>query len=85
MDEPLLGGCKEVREDLEEIKSCMHFFKLWAEESKWIWYLAEPSICRYSLGATTLIFVDHLTTLELDVVSTENMVIAGRPRLGIMA
>ncbi|WOL18177.1 protein DETOXIFICATION 33-like isoform X1 [Canna indica] len=81
MDEPLLGGGKEVREDLEEIKSCKQFFKLWAEESKRIWYLAGPSIftsiCRYSLGATTQIFAGHLTTLELDAVSTENMVIAG--------
>lgn len=80
MAEPLLGSGKE-RGDLEEIRSSKQFLKHWVEENKRLWYLAGPSIftsiCRYSLGATTQVFAGHLTTLELDAVSTENMVIAG--------
>ncbi|CAL9136555.1 unnamed protein product [Musa acuminata var. zebrina] len=80
MAEPLLGSGKE-RGDLEEIRSLKQFLKQWVEENKRLWYLAAPSIftsiCRYSLGATTQVFAGHLTTLELDAVSTENMVIAG--------
>ncbi|XP_042451291.1 protein DETOXIFICATION 33-like [Zingiber officinale] len=85
MEEALLGkngtGRAGKEEDMAEIKSVKQFGIAWAEENKRLWYLAGPSIftsiCRYSLGATTQVFAGHLTTLELDAVSTENMVIAG--------
>ncbi|XP_074561539.1 protein DETOXIFICATION 33-like [Curcuma longa] len=84
MEEALLrnnGGRAGKEEDMAEIKSLKQFGIAWAEENKRLWYLAGPSIftsiCRYSLGATTQVFAGHLTTLELDAVSTENMVIAG--------
>ncbi|KAJ4774912.1 Protein DETOXIFICATION [Rhynchospora pubera] len=68
-------------DDIEEIKSWRQFVKHAAEENNKLWSLAAPaivtSIAQYSLGATTQIFAGHLTTLELDAVSTENMVIAG--------
>ncbi|XP_072976024.1 protein DETOXIFICATION 33-like [Typha angustifolia] len=67
--------------DLEEIKTLGQFAKYAAEENKKLWYLAGPviftSIAQYSLGAATQIFAGHLSTLELDAVSTENSVIAG--------
>ncbi|KAG6509860.1 hypothetical protein ZIOFF_027867 [Zingiber officinale] len=85
MEEALLGNnggrAGNAEEDMEEIRSVKQFARAWAAENKRLWYLAGPSIftsvCRYSLGATTQIFAGHLTTLELDAVSTENMVIAG--------
>ncbi|XP_042379873.1 protein DETOXIFICATION 33-like [Zingiber officinale] len=85
MEEALLGNnggrAGNAEEDMEEIRSVKQFGRAWAAENKRLWYLAGPSIftsvCRYSLGATTQIFAGHLTTLELDAVSTENMVIAG--------
>ncbi|PUZ52603.1 hypothetical protein GQ55_6G283900 [Panicum hallii var. hallii] len=67
--------------DLEEIRSVRAFLRHAAEENRRLWYLAGPaiftSIAQYSLGAVTLVFAGHLTTLELDAVSTENNVIAG--------
>ncbi|WOK97774.1 hypothetical protein Cni_G06482 [Canna indica] len=80
MEEPLLlVGSRE--RDLEEIRSLGQLLKYGVEEKKKLWYLAGPaiftSIAQYSLGAITQIFAGHLTTLELDAVSTENMVIAG--------
>ncbi|KAJ3692826.1 hypothetical protein LUZ60_011921 [Juncus effusus] len=67
--------------DLEEIKTINQFLKHAGVENKRLWSLAGPaiftSIAQYSLGATTQVFAGHLTTLELDAVSTENSVIAG--------
>ncbi|KAJ4776954.1 Protein DETOXIFICATION [Rhynchospora pubera] len=67
--------------DLKDIKSIRQFLNEAKEENKRIWKLAGPaifaSIARYSLGATTQIFAGHLTVLELDAVSTANMVISG--------
>ncbi|MQL98431.1 hypothetical protein Taro_031141 [Colocasia esculenta] len=67
--------------DIEEISSCGKFLEEAVRENKKLWYLAGPaiftSIAQYSLGAITQVFAGHLTTLELDAVSTENMVIAG--------
>ncbi|KAJ4964763.1 hypothetical protein NE237_016612 [Protea cynaroides] len=75
---PLL---ENVEEDIEEIKSGSQFFKESRKENMKLWIIALPaiftSLTQYSLGAVTQIFVGHLTTLELDAVSTENMVIAG--------
>lgn len=76
---PLLNGCDEV--DIEEISNCGQFIKEALIENKKLWCLAGPAIftaiAQYSLGAITQVFAGHLTTLELDAVSTENMVIAG--------
>lgn len=81
------GGGKVEVEDLEEIRSVRAFLRHAAEENRRLWHLAGPaiftSIAQYSLGAVTLVFAGHLTTLELDAVSTENNVIAGLA-LGIM-
>ncbi|KAJ3690803.1 hypothetical protein LUZ61_019967 [Rhynchospora tenuis] len=68
-------------QDLKEIRSIKQFLnEAWAENKR-IWYLGGPAIFavigRYSLGATTLVFAGHLTTLELDAVSTGNLVITG--------
>ncbi|CAA6673520.1 unnamed protein product [Spirodela intermedia] len=60
-----------------EITSCRMFLKEETEENKRFWYLAGPAIF------TSIVFAGHLTMLELDAVSTENMVIAGLA-LGIM-
>jgi MATE family multidrug resistance protein len=74
-------GGKVEEEDLEEIRSVRAFMRHAAEENRRLWYLAGPaiftSIAQYSLGAVTLVFAGHLTTLELDAVSTENNVVAG--------
>ncbi|KAJ4783740.1 Protein DETOXIFICATION [Rhynchospora pubera] len=68
-------------QDLKEISSIKQFLNEAKEENKRIWYLAGPAIFafigRYSLGAITLVFAGHLTTLELDAVSTGNLVITG--------
>ncbi|XP_078446294.1 LOW QUALITY PROTEIN: protein DETOXIFICATION 33-like [Wolffia australiana] len=68
-------------EDRKDVSNCRSFFEEAASESERLWYLAGPatlnSVCKYSLGAVTQVFAGHLTTLELDAVSTENMVIAG--------
>ena len=82
LEDPLLGGrCKGEREALEKMKSLGQFVKEVVKENKRLWYLAGPaiftSLAQYSLGATTQVFAGHLTTLELDAVSTQNMVIAG--------
>lgn len=91
LSEPLIGSNIEHEinphdtnkpvDDLEEIKSVRQFFKYAAAENNTLWCLAGPaiitSIAQYSLGAITQVFAGHLTTLELDAVSTENMVIAG--------
>ncbi|XP_040382941.1 protein DETOXIFICATION 33-like [Oryza brachyantha] len=85
--EALLGahddgkGTSGKKDDLEEIRSVGAFMRLAAEENRRLWYLAGPviftSLAQYSLGAVTQVLAGHLTTLELDAVSTENMVIAG--------
>ncbi|KAJ0967028.1 hypothetical protein J5N97_023945 [Dioscorea zingiberensis] len=71
----------EEEEDLEEIRSLKQLASKTLKEKKKLWYLAGPaiftSLAQYSLGAVTQVFAGHLTTLELDAVSTENMVIAG--------
>ncbi|KAF3324929.1 putative MATE efflux family protein [Carex littledalei] len=71
----------QYNHDLEEIKSIKKFLKEAKEENKRIWSLAGPAIftaiAQYSLGGSTQVFAGHLTTLELDAVSTENSVIAG--------
>nr|XP_010941348.1 protein DETOXIFICATION 33-like [Elaeis guineensis] len=82
LEDPLLGGrCKGEREALEKMKSLGQFVKEVVKENKRLWYLAGPaiftSLAQYSLGATTQVFAGQLTTLALDAVSTENMVIAG--------
>ncbi|KAL5223247.1 hypothetical protein ABZP36_027960 [Zizania latifolia] len=73
------GGNRE--EDMEEIRSVAALVRRAAEENRRLWYLAGPaiftSLAQYSLGAVSQVFAGHLTTLELDAVSTENMVIAG--------
>ncbi|KAK1326922.1 Protein TRANSPARENT TESTA 12 [Acorus calamus] len=80
VEEPLLKS-KGLEEDIEEISSCGQFIELAVEENKKLWCLAGPAIftalAQYSLGALTQVFAGHLTTLELDAVSIENMVIAG--------
>ncbi|KAF8377778.1 hypothetical protein HHK36_031163 [Tetracentron sinense] len=77
LQEPLL----DQEPDIEEITSCAQFIKEAITENKKLWYLAGlaifTAIAQYSLGAITQVFAGHLTTLELDAVSTENMVIAG--------
>ncbi|KAL5995718.1 hypothetical protein ACLOJK_025786 [Asimina triloba] len=79
LHDPLLKDADAA--DIEEIRSCDKFFKEVVRENKKLWYLAGPAIftaiAQYSLGAVTQVFAGHLTTLELDAVSTENMVIAG--------
>ncbi|CAN6481064.1 unnamed protein product [Victoria cruziana] len=73
---PLLGTPDE-----DEITGAKQFLSRYAAESRKLWYLAAPAVftavAQYSLGAITQVFAGHLTTLELDAVSTENMVIAG--------
>jgi MATE family multidrug resistance protein len=75
------GSFSKGGEDLEEIRSVGSFLRHAAAENRKLWYLAGPaiftSIAQYSLGAITLVFAGHLTTLELDAFSTENNVIAG--------
>ncbi|XP_052164179.1 protein DETOXIFICATION 33-like [Oryza glaberrima] len=75
------GVAVKKQDDLEEIRSVGELMRLAAEENRRLWYLAGPaiftSLAQYSLGAVTQVFAGHLTTLELDAVSTENMVIAG--------
>ncbi|RWR92368.1 protein DETOXIFICATION 33-like protein [Cinnamomum micranthum f. kanehirae] len=75
------GHRAEAEEDIEEITNCRQFMKQAVEENRKLWYLSGPaiftSVAQYSLGAITQVFAGHLTTLELDAVSTENMVIAG--------
>jgi MATE family multidrug resistance protein len=75
------GGDGDGEEDLEEIRSVGSFLRHAADENRKLWYLAGPaiitSITQYSLGAITQVFAGHLTTLELDAISTENNVIAG--------
>lgn len=67
--------------DIEPITTCRQFVEEVAVENGRLWRLAGPAIftavAQYSLGAVTQVFAGHLTTLELDAVSTENMVIAG--------
>ncbi|OVA05840.1 Multi antimicrobial extrusion protein [Macleaya cordata] len=67
--------------DIDEITNCGQFVKEAITENKKLWYLAGPAIftaiAQYSLGGMTQVFAGQLTTLELDAVSTENMVIAG--------
>ncbi|KAM0858930.1 hypothetical protein ACQ4PT_047526 [Festuca glaucescens] len=75
----LAGGGEE--DDLEEIRSVPMFLRRAAEENRRLWLLAGPaiftSLAQYSLGGVTQVLAGHLTTLELDAVSTENSVIAG--------
>ncbi|KAJ4803935.1 Protein DETOXIFICATION [Rhynchospora pubera] len=67
--------------DLKEIKSIKQFLNEARDENKRLWYLAGPviftCIAQYSLGATTQVFAGHLSTLELDAVSMEDLVISG--------
>ncbi|KAJ4776955.1 Protein DETOXIFICATION [Rhynchospora pubera] len=67
--------------DLKEIKSIKQFLNEARDENKRICYLAGPviftCIAQYSLGATTQVFAGHLSTLELDAVSMEDLVISG--------
>ncbi|PWZ26219.1 Protein DETOXIFICATION 30 [Zea mays] len=74
-------GDGDGEKDLEEIRSVGSFLRHAAEENRKLWYLAGPaiitSITQYSLGGITQVFAGHLTTLELDAISTENNVIAG--------
>ncbi|VAI86891.1 unnamed protein product [Triticum turgidum subsp. durum] len=69
------------KDDLEEIHSVSAFLRCAAEENRRLWHLAGPaiftSLAQYSLGAITQVAAGHLTTLELDAVSTENSVVAG--------
>jgi hypothetical protein len=75
------GSDGDGEKDLEEIRSVGSFLRHAAEENRKLWYLAGPaiitSITQYSLGGITQVFAGHLTTLELDAISTENNVIAG--------
>ncbi|KAI3875751.1 hypothetical protein MKX03_023674 [Papaver bracteatum] len=75
---PLLHG---EEPDIDEIKNFGHFCKEAKIENRKIWSLAAPciftAVAQYSLGGLTQVFAGQLTTLELDAVSTENMVIAG--------
>ncbi|KAH7668918.1 multidrug resistance protein MATE family protein [Dioscorea alata] len=77
---PLLTP-REHEGDLEEIRNFKQLARETLKEKKKLWHLAGPaiftSLAQYSLGAVTQVFAGHLTTLELDAVSTENMVIAG--------
>ncbi|PIA60205.1 hypothetical protein AQUCO_00300009v1 [Aquilegia coerulea] len=70
-----------IEADIDEITNCSQFVKEALIENKKLWYLAGPAIftaiAQYSLGAITQVFAGHLSTLELDAVSTANMVIAG--------
>ncbi|PKU64521.1 protein DETOXIFICATION 33 [Dendrobium catenatum] len=74
-------GKRDDRDDMEEIKSVGQFMREAAAENRRMWALAVPaiftSVAQYSLGALTQVFAGHLTTLDLDAVSVENMVIAG--------
>ncbi|KAK9164581.1 hypothetical protein Syun_005483 [Stephania yunnanensis] len=71
----------EREPDIDEITDYKIFAREAIKENKKLWNLAAPaiftSLAQYSLGAITQVFAGHLTTLELDAVSTENMVIAG--------
>uniref|UniRef100_A0ACD5Y8D1 Uncharacterized protein n=1 Tax=Avena sativa TaxID=4498 RepID=A0ACD5Y8D1_AVESA len=75
------AGGGEQEGDLEEIRSVSTFLRRAGEENRRLWLLAGPaiftSLAQYSLGAITQVLAGHLTTLELDAVSTENSVIAG--------
>ncbi|KAJ0967026.1 hypothetical protein J5N97_023943 [Dioscorea zingiberensis] len=79
-DHPLLTP-RDHEVDLVEIRNLKQLANQTLKEKKKLWYLAGPaiftSLAQYSLGAVTQVFAGHLTTLELDAVSTENMVIAG--------
>lgn len=67
--------------DIEEIRSVGQFMREAAAENRRLWALAGPtiftSVAQYSLGGITQIFAGHLTTLDLDAVSVQNMVIGG--------
>ncbi|KAM3706270.1 hypothetical protein ACJW31_03G141200 [Castanea mollissima] len=73
--------------DIPPIKSPVDFYRAFLTESKKLWYLAGPaiftSICQYSLGAITQVFLGQVGTLDLAAFSIENSVIAGFS-LGIM-
>ncbi|KAJ3692824.1 hypothetical protein LUZ60_011919 [Juncus effusus] len=82
--EPLIHMIREEtdqNDDLEEIKSVNQFLKHSREENKLLWSLAGPaiftSVAQYSLEATTQVFAGHLTTVELDAVSIQILVITG--------
>ncbi|KAJ4961513.1 hypothetical protein NE237_021423 [Protea cynaroides] len=68
-------------EDIESVNELRDFFVQFGVESKKLWYLAGPaiftSICQYSLGAITQVFVGQLGTLQLAAISVVNSVIAG--------
>lgn len=67
--------------DIEAINGVGDFFRNFSVESKKLWYLAGPaiftSICQYSLGAITQVFIGRVGTLDLAAFAIENSVIAG--------
>lgn len=73
--------------DIPPIKSPVDFYRAFLTESKKLWYLAGPaiftSICQYSLGAITQVFVGQGDALDLAAFSIANSVISGFS-LGIM-
>ncbi|KAF5185040.1 Detoxification-like protein [Thalictrum thalictroides] len=81
LHDPLISGKGSEEADIDEITHFSQFIKEALTENKKLWYLAAPAIftaiAQYSLGTVTLIFAGHLTTLDLDAFSTENMVIGG--------
>ncbi|KAJ4960758.1 hypothetical protein NE237_020668 [Protea cynaroides] len=66
--------------DIEPVNGLRDFSVQFGVESKKLWYLAGPAIfttiCQYSLGAITQVFVGQVGTLQLAAVSLENSVIA---------
>ncbi|XP_031386032.1 protein DETOXIFICATION 30-like isoform X2 [Punica granatum] len=68
-------------DDIAPITGPRDFFREFSVEAKKLWFLAGPavftSICQFSLGAVTQVFVGHVSTLALAAVSIENSVIAG--------
>ncbi|KAH9324803.1 hypothetical protein KI387_004981, partial [Taxus chinensis] len=67
--------------DIPALTTCEQFRKESWIESKKLWAIAGPAIfttlCNYSIGIITQIFVGHLGTVELAAVAIANSVIAG--------
>ncbi|PKA55657.1 Protein transparent TESTA 12 [Apostasia shenzhenica] len=79
-----VGGANEgeMMAERGEMRSVRQtFMQEAAAENRRLWVLAGPaiftSIAQYSLDAATQVFAGHLTTLDLDAVSIQNMVIGG--------
>ncbi|KQJ99282.1 protein DETOXIFICATION 33 [Brachypodium distachyon] len=83
LQESLLSASVKPEPDLvDDIQTVGSFLRHATEENRRLWQLAGPSIftsiAQYSLGAVTQVAAGrHLTTLDLDAVSTANSVIAG--------